>query len=113
MNEIIIRRGDSYAIPFGAILNNQALPKHLIRNVEITIGELVKTFNDGIYYKDYALYFPLTEEDTYGFIASSTMKSQVRLQLNPNGDIISLDGPTFKVIESLSSGRISNKIRIK
>ena len=108
-----IRRGDSFNIPFYPVFNNQVLPSNLIRYVEITIGELTKTFDDGVLYRDYTLLYPLTEEDTYGFIAGSKMHSQVRMVLNPAGNIVSFDGPNFTVKETLSTDRIGDKIRIR
>lgn len=95
-------QGDSYNLGI-RILNNAGNPvtPDDIRDLEITIGQLRKTylgaqltFSDGLWL------FPLSQQETFRFFPSA-QKAQVRL-LWANGVLEGKDAPSVRVNESNS-----------
>lgn len=73
-------QGDSYSLGI-RILNNAGNPvtPDDIRDVEITIGHLHKTYrNAELTYSDGAWLFPLSQKDTFGYLPAP-VKAQVRV----------------------------------
>lgn len=74
-------QGDAYNLGF-TIRNNagSAVTPEDVINVEITIGNLTKTFQNGdVTYLDGKWYFPLTQAETFQF-RPSAVKAQVRIK---------------------------------
>ena len=73
-------QGDSYFLGI-RVLNNAGNPvaPEDVRDLEITLGHLTKTYRKAeIIHSDGVWLFPLTQEETFGFLPSS-VKAQVRL----------------------------------
>lgn len=113
--EYIVRQGDAYSIPFPIVLGRYALSPAEIEDVEITFGDIVKTYKDGqiIWNPDRYVYeFPLEEDETFNFVATQKVYTQVRYKLKKFDAkdtrpqlVTSFNGPTLIIIPSLSENQ--------
>jgi len=110
--EYFVRQGDAYSIPFPIVLGRYVLSPAEIEDVEITFGDISKTYKDGdiVWNPDRYLYeFPLEEAETFEFVPCQRVQSQVRYKLKKFDTkdkrpqlITSFNGPTLIIISSLS-----------
>ena len=95
-------QGDSYNLGI-KILNNAGslVTPDDILDVEIAIGNLIKTYRDGLVtYRDGLWMFPLSQQETFSFWPSS-VKSQVRV-FWPNGVVEGKPLYGVRIDESIS-----------
>lgn len=95
-------QGDSYRLSF-EILNayDQPITDAELSNIEITIGSLRKTIDDGVRYDagSCTWTFPLSQEET--FQLPRKVKGQIRLVWS-NGDVEGIPLEDIRIEESIS-----------
>lgn len=94
-------QGDAYSIEIRILSGDGTdVTAEDVRDVEITIGPLRKTYRDGDVRFDGVWKFPVTQEETFGLLPARA-RAQVRVEW-PSGDVEGVSLGEISVRESIS-----------
>ena len=99
---MIIMQGDEYSIPIQIETESGVAQRTQFAAVEITIGNLTKSFLKDFDYDSEleAFMFPITQEESFAF-RSAIQPAQVRVRTH-TGEVIGISLGDINIAESLS-----------